>query len=362
MDKDWFASRLLAWYKMQDRKLPWKESRDPYIIWLSEIILQQTRVQQGTPYFLKFVDRYPTVKDLANAEEQELFKLWEGLGYYNRARNLHHTAKYIAYELGGKFPNTYQGLLDLKGVGPYTAAAISAFAYDLPQAVVDGNVFRVLARVFDLDTPIDSGTGKMLFQELAMELLDENRSADYNQAIMDLGATVCTPRSPSCTDCPLGEQCLARSNSLIAERPVKKKKAARKDRFFQYFYLESGVFTWIRKRVEKDIWRNLYEFPLVETAGPVEEVGHLIKGLSFIHAENPVTLAGRTRVFKQTLSHQVIHATFWILQLEEDVELADSQFSRVERAALETYPWPRLFNWFFEDQTLSLELPFPKGD
>ena len=203
--KHFFTKNLLKWFASHHRPMPWKGEKNPYLIWLSEIILQQTRVEQGLPYFLKFKENYPTVTDLANAPEDEVMRLWQGLGYYSRARNLHFTAKYIAYDLNGEFPNTYTEILKLKGVGAYTAAAISSFAYDLPNAVVDGNVYRVLARYFGIETPIDTTEGKKKFTKLAYELLDKKRPADYNQAIMDLGATQCTPKNPNCKNCPLNK-------------------------------------------------------------------------------------------------------------------------------------------------------------
>ena len=222
--KHFFTKNLMAWFATNHRPMPWKGEKNPYLIWLSEIILQQTRVEQGLPYFLKFKENYPTVTDLANAPEDEVMRMWQGLGYYSRARNLHFTAKHIAYDLNGVFPKTYVEILKLKGVGTYTAAAIASFAYDLPNAVVDGNVYRVLARYFGIETPIDSTIGKKEFTKLAYELLDNKRPADYNQAIMDFGATQCKPKKPNCINCPLNQKCIGFNTQKIDTLPIKTKK------------------------------------------------------------------------------------------------------------------------------------------
>ncbi|NJN78344.1 MAG: A/G-specific adenine glycosylase, partial [Saprospiraceae bacterium] len=224
-----FTPNLLFWFSKNYRPMPWKGERNPYYIWLSEIILQQTRVEQGLPYFLKFKENYPTIKDLAAATEDEVMLLWQGLGYYSRARNLHFTAKYITYELDGIFPNTYSEIIRLKGVGSYTAAAIASFAYNLPHAVVDGNVYRVLSRYFGIHTPIDSTEGKKQFEKLANDLIDKERAADYNQAIMDFGATHCTPRNPSCSACILSSNCIGFNTQKNDILPVKTKKIKKKE-------------------------------------------------------------------------------------------------------------------------------------
>src|SRR5690606_265290 len=263
--QQYFTRRLMHWHATHnDRSLPWKEEKDPYKIWLSEIILQQTRAQQGLPYYIKFTEAYPKVKDLATAAEEEVFRLWQGLGYYNRCRNMLATARYIHTELGGKFPRSFEEIQNLKGVGAYTAAAIASFAYGLPHAVVDGNVYRVLSRYFGIDKPIDSTAGKKEFTKLADALLDKTGSAGYNQAIMDLGATVCKPASPDCDGCPLAEKCFARANGLIADLPVKSKKLTIKTRHFHYILFLHDGHLWIRKRTEKDIWQNLHEPFLIE--------------------------------------------------------------------------------------------------
>src|ERR1700753_3037261 len=234
-----FARILLKWHGSKNhRKMPWKGEKNPYRIWLSEVILQQTRVDQGWAYYEKFLEAFPTVHDLAHAPEQKVFKLWEGLGYYNRCRNLIATAKKIDAEYNGEFPNTYEEILALKGIGPYTAAAIASFAFDLPHAVVDGNVTRVISRYFGINTPIDTTAGKKLYTELADALLDKEHAAAYNQAIMDFGATVCLPRNPLCTDCIQAPDCQARQHGWTAQLPVKEKSIQKKERWFYYFIVE----------------------------------------------------------------------------------------------------------------------------
>jgi A/G-specific adenine glycosylase len=262
-----FSDLLLEWYDQTNKRiLPWKASQNPYHIWLSEIILQQTRVEQGKPYYVKFIDKYPTLKELAAADESEVMKLWQGLGYYSRARNMLETAKFIDKEYDSIFPNQYVLIKKLKGVGDYTAAAIASFAFNLPYAVVDGNVFRVLSRCFEISTAIDSGKGKKTFTYLANSLLSIQRPADFNQAIMDLGALICTPVSPKCKECPFIKICQASKNNTTAAFPVKSKKMVKKNRYFYYFVWKSiENKTVIKKRMEKDIWKGLYDFPLFES-------------------------------------------------------------------------------------------------
>lgn len=260
------SKQLIFWYLQNKRELPWRKTKDPYRVWLSEIMLQQTRVAQGLPYFLKFTEAFPTVFDLAKAEESEVLKLWQGLGYYSRARNLHFTAKYISEELEGVFPKSYKELLQLKGVGDYTASAIASICYDESFAVVDGNVYRVLSRYFGVATSINSTKGIKEFKELAQTVIDETQPGVYNQAIMDFGALHCKPQNPLCDECPLAESCVALANNSVKELPVKEKKIKIKKRYFNYLVpVTEDNQTVLEERVGKGIWQGLYQFPLVET-------------------------------------------------------------------------------------------------
>ena len=314
MSKD-FSTKLLRWQEDNPRPLAWKGSKNPYHIWLSEIILQQTRVEQGTPYYIKFTSNYPTVADLANAPENKIMEDWEGLGYYSRARNLHASAKYIHETLGGKFPETYEEILKLKGVGTYTAAAIASFAYDLPYAVVDGNVYRVLSRIFGIHLPIDSTAGKKYFQEEVNKLLPKEKAAAFNQAIMNFGAKHCTPKLPSCNSCPFAEDCVAKKDDLIGELPRKKNKLSKKARYFNYLILTDSASVQIVERISKDIWQNLFEFPLLETQQETKlnQMELLLEEQALFKDKFEISFIGGG---KQTLSHQIIHAKFYKIELK----------------------------------------------
>ena len=338
---------LLDWYRLNRRSLPWRETRDAYRIWVSEIILQQTRVAQGLDYFLRFMERFPTVELLADADEDEVMKLWQGLGYYSRARNLHTAAKQIVAM--GAFPDTYEGVRALKGVGDYTAAAICSIAYGLPHAVVDGNVYRVLSRLYGVDTPIDSVAGKKEFAMLAKAMLGNHEPGEYNQAIMDFGALQCTPGMPDCSVCPLCEYCVARAKGRVAELPVKGHKTQTKNRYFNYIYVRAGAYTYINKRSDDDIWRNLYEFPLIETEKEVsEEEFYRLPQLQLLlgGATNP-HFRMVCKGVKHVLSHRVIWANFYELILPEDTGLLAS-YMRIREDELETFPVSRLMSLFLE--------------
>jgi len=260
-----FSNILIAWYLHNKRSLPWRETKDPYHIWLSEIMLQQTRVAQGLPYYEKFVSAFPTVHNLADASEDTVLKLWQGLGYYSRARNLHATAKYISNDLNGVFPNTFEELLKLKGVGDYTASAIGSICFNLPTAVVDGNVYRVLSRFFNINTPINSSEGIKTFKKLAQELLDTSNPGEFNQAIMEFGARQCAPQSPDCPNCVFNDKCLAFQTKKVKELPVKIRKTTVKKKYFNYLvFISDDQKTILQQRLEKGIWQQLYEFPLIE--------------------------------------------------------------------------------------------------
>ena len=343
----------MQWFSNSHRPMPWKGEKNPYLIWLSEIILQQTRVEQGLPYFEKFKNKYPAVTDLANAPEDEVMKMWEGLGYYSRARNLHTAAKYIANELGGIFPNTHKEILGLKGVGPYTAAAIASFAYGLPYAVVDGNVYRVLSRYFGIEEPIDTTSGKKLFAALAQELLDEQQAGDYNQAIMDFGATQCTPASPACGKCPFVKKCSAFELKKINSLPVKSKKLKRRQRFFNYLILNLDGKVFIKKRVEKDIWRDLYEFPMIETNELVENEQNWRDWLG----ESKAALESVSQPMKQDLTHQRIIARFWEISIEENgFEKQEESWLKINRENIEEYAFPKVIDMYLRQNFLTLRL------
>jgi A/G-specific adenine glycosylase len=335
-----FSTLIISWYGIHKRNLPWRNTNDPYPIWLSEVILQQTRVDQGTPYFNHFIALFPSIHDLASASEQTVLKAWEGLGYYSRARNLHHTAKTISNELKGVFPSTYAELLRLKGIGPYTAAAIASFSFNACIAVVDGNVYRVLSRVFDLDIPINSPQGQRMFAELAQQIISEQKPAEHNQAIMELGALICLPTQPKCPNCPLVEKCLSFANKTILNRPVKHAKKKPRSRYFIHFVFLDEDQTLIQQRLKKDIWQHLYEFPGIEV-GEQEEHRKYLEG--FGEPIESVTLP------PHILSHQRIHATFYVFNnLPERIE---AQWILSPLANLHTYPFSRLTLKFLETKS-----------
>jgi len=347
-----FTTHLLQWAKEHPRNLPWKDTKDPYKIWLSEIILQQTRVAQGTPYYEKFAATYPRVEGLANAPEDEVMRMWEGLGYYSRARNMHAAAKYIAQELKGKFPNTHKEILKLKGVGPYTAAAIASFAFELPHPVVDGNVYRVLSRRFGIETPIDSTEGKKEFALLAEELLDKKKPSIYNQAIMDFGATHCKPTNPSCDDCPLQKNCVAYHKGLISKLPLKSKKLKKTTRYFHYFMLQLPNDTFLlQKRIGKGIWRNLYQFPLIEASQLLsfEELRETEEWQKLLNKQS-IIFQKTSKTYKHLLTHQTIFISFFELQLKERSN-GLSDCIEVKAADFDNYAFPRVMNRFLEDKS-----------
>jgi A/G-specific adenine glycosylase len=354
MKKKHFKTQLLAWFAHNHRPLPWKGERDPYLIWLSEIILQQTTVAQGLPYFERFCARYPSVNDLAAAPDDDVMKLWEGLGYYSRARNLLATARHISFELNGSFPTTYNDILTLKGVGPYTAAAIASFGFGEAKAVVDGNVFRVLSRVFGIDTPIDSTEGKHIFNQLAAEVLDEKRPADFNQAIMDFGATHCTPSRPKCgKDCPMSAFCTAFAEQTVDNLPVKSKKMTKRERFFNYLILNDGDAVYIRKRTEKDIWQDLYEFPLVETAILTEDATAIFDAFN-PNIKDEFMVEKKSAPMRQLLTHQRIIAIFWEIKVENAAILIGSDFLKIDRKEVVKYAFPKVIDNYLSSNELSL--------
>ncbi|CAL68514.1 A/G-specific adenine glycosylase [Christiangramia forsetii] len=340
------SNRLTHWYLQNKRDLPWRKTHEPYHIWLSEIMLQQTRIEQGLPYYNKFIQAYPSVFDLANATPEEVLKLWQGLGYYSRARNLHETAKYVAFELNGKFPGTYKGLLKLKGVGDYTASAIASICYNEPVAVVDGNVYRVLSRIFGIDTPINSAAGIKEFKLLAQELLDKNDPATFNQAIMEFGALHCKPQKPKCEICPFNDSCLALKNDKIKELPVKLKKNKVKKRYFNYLvFNHENETTILEQRVGKGIWNGLYQFPLVESERLIDEK----ELVTFEAFKNSITGSGvELELFNEIpvihkLSHQHLITRFWV------VNSGTASENSVKLKNVTDYPVPVLIENFLNE-------------
>lgn len=328
---------LLNWYGSNKRDLPWRKTTNPYLIWLSEIILQQTRVEQGMPYYYRFIEEFPTVKDLAQAQEKDVLRLWQGLGYYSRARNIHFTAKYICETLNGVFPTTYDGLLKLKGIGPYTAAAIASIAYNEPKAVVDGNVYRVLARLTNNNTPINETKGIKHFQTLANELIDSKVPGNFNQAMMELGAIICTPSSPKCENCPVNVYCEGRKAKTVDSLPVKLKKVKVKTRYINYLVFRNRDNFALRERQAGDIWQGLYDFPSVECeiANAHDNVLSFLSGL-----ELEIESINESHHLKHILTHQVIHATFWNVRLKKTSSKIEASF--FSKNEIEQLPKPKL--------------------
>lgn len=343
-----FSSTLISWYAEHRRDLPWRNTSDPYCIWISEIILQQTRVVQGLDYYLRFVQRFPDVFSLAKAEEDEVLKYWQGLGYYSRARNLHAAARSMQHG----FPTTYPEVRALKGVGDYTAAAICSIAYGLPYAVVDGNVYRVLSRYWGIDLPIDTAAGKKHFAALAQELLPPAEASMYNQAIMDFGALQCTPQSPDCLRCPLIDTCVAVLTDRVQELPVKQPKQKPSSRYFNYIYVRTGAYTYIHQRKENDIWRNLYEFPLIETETDLTESEFLAlpQFQSLIAPGEEPLIRCVCPPVKHVLSHRIIHAHFYEVQLPPGSR-SFAAYQCVPIDELSHYAVSRLIHQFLEKYT-----------
>lgn len=344
-----FSKHLIAWYLQNKRDLPWRKTTHPYPIWLSEVMLQQTRVAQGLPYFLRFMEAFPTVFELAAAPEEQVLKLWQGLGYYSRARNLHGTAKYVADELGGNFPPNYAGLLKLKGVGDYTAAAIASMAYGEAVPVVDGNVYRVLARYFGIETDISSSGAKKQFTELAASLMPKGKASEFNQAMMEFGALQCVPKNPDCSVCVLNTECVAFNTGRVSELPVKLKKTKVANLYFNYLVVKDGQGrSIIQKRTAKGIWHNLYQFPLIETEGSIadQEVIQLIKGYGFAFPINQIELL-IPQVILHKLSHRHLHIRFW--EVSTDVIVPES----IEPEVFKSYPFPIVIYNFIEKHWLT---------
>lgn len=344
-----FASKIVGWYRLHKRDLPWRETSNPYYIWLSEVILQQTRVSQGLAYYQRFVANYPTVAHLAAATEDQVLKDWQGLGYYSRARNLQAAARQVVDDFGGVFPREYEAIRSLKGVGDYTAAAIASLAFGLPYAVLDGNVYRVISRVFGIEAPIDTPAGKKEIMEALEAVFDRKHPAEFNQAIMEFGALHCTPRSPGCADCVLADQCLALANGRVEALPVKSKTTRIRDRYFYYLVLEKGDTVYLEKREAGDIWTGLFQFPLLETESEMpltalENWPELQK-----MAGRDFRLADMSEQYKHVLSHQRLYARFLRIRPGKGFRPAAS-WRAVEKERVETYAVPRLIHRYLEDE------------
>jgi A/G-specific adenine glycosylase len=347
MNVEFFRRNLLNWYSQQNRDLPWKGIKDPYKIWLSEIILQQTRVAQGLPYYLKFIEKYPTITAFALANDDDVMRIWQGLGYYSRARNMLVTARIITAEYNHKFPESFDELLQLKGIGNYTAAAIASFAFDLPHAVVDGNVYRVLSRIFGIETAIDTTQGKHKFAQLADKLLDKKHAAQYNQALMDFGATQCVPKNPDCVNCVFKNSCEALKLGMVANLPIKEKKLTKKNRYFNFFYITDGKNIVVEKRQENDIWQNLYQLPLIETKAHIT-IDKLLKPSTI--DKHPFLKNLKPRFIKnikagvvkqQVLTHQKLLIQFYMLQLP-NLQMHDiTGFEIITNQQINDYGFPK---------------------
>ena len=340
IDED-FSLKLIKWYNVNKRDLPWRKTNDPYKIWISEIVLQQTRVDQGLPYYLNFIKEFPKVQNLANANEDKVLKLWQGLGYYSRARNLHFTAKLISKELNGKFPENYNELLKLKGVGEYTASAIASFAFNEKKAVLDGNVFRLLSRYYGVLVPIDSVKGKKIFNSLAYKNLPKSNYATYNQSIMEFGALQCKPSNPDCGICPLNIKCWAFINLKTKDLPCKEKKIKVRLRYFNFVIIQDNKSVIMEKRLSKDIWRNLYQFPLFETANEnFEPPKNLVQNYSLIKKTKAV----------HKLTHQKLNVVFWHFKCKKNLVEKDQMVVKIKNIL--KYPVPKIVeNYIVENIT-----------
>lgn len=347
------ANSIVNWYRKNARDLPWRHIRDPYTIWISEIILQQTSVAQGTSYFLRFMEAFPDVQSLAEAPEDDVLKLWQGLGYYSRARNLHFTAQLIMSNYGGQFPNTYKDILSLKGIGPYTAAAVGSFAFDLNHVVVDGNVLRFMSRLLGIQKAIDTTETKKLITVQAQALLDHAKPAEFNQAIMEMGALVCTSKKPNCDSCPVATHCIAKKKNIVPVIPFKEKKIKKRHRYFHfYFVIDSIGNTLLTKRTKKDIWQGLYQFPMQELTSFDEEasisdfLGLDTYGISGVYSSD---------IMRQTLTHQRIHAKFHKIELQGKIKAKDyDDYILIPVDNMNKYPLPKIMDLYFNDLSITL--------
>ena len=344
-----FHKILTDWYQENKRDLPWRENKDPYFVWISEIILQQTRVDQGIGYFLRFKKQFPTIKSLASAQENDVLKIWQGLGYYSRARNIHFAAQQIVNEHNDKFPNTYDKIIKLKGVGDYTASAIASIAFGLPHAAIDGNVYRVLSRIFGIKTPIDSSTGKKEFRDLADQLIDSQNPGNYNEALMEFGALQCTPKNPVCRNCPFQNQCIALSNGEINALPVKSNKIKIRHRYFNYLYIRHKPTIYLEKREGNDIWQNLFQLPLIESEKSLT-IEELLLEKQFQSTFDPhqIVIETVSKEIIHLLSHQKLHVKFIEIALLKPMN--NQNWIMTHENELGEYPLPKVITNFLMDK------------
>lgn len=349
-----FSHLIIRWYQQNKRSLPWRETSDPYAVWLSEVILQQTRVDQGIAYYLAFIERWPDVKSLAQASEQEVLRMWQGLGYYSRARNILFAAQQIVNEYKGMFPSNFEQIKQLKGIGDYTASAIASIAFNKPYSAIDGNVMRVLARYFGIEEAIDTSAGRKILTQLSDELLDKQNPGVYNQAVMEFGAMQCVPVSPQCTVCIFSNSCRAFSLNRVSELPVKQKSIKTRKRFFNYFIctyqLNDKCFVRLNKRVGKDVWKGMFDFPLIETDEEVD-FSQLMQHKLFntIAASDQFVFSKSSGQVKHVLTHQIIFARFYHLQCIETIDLKTNfDVSLVDVKKLNEYPLPRLIDKYLQ--------------
>ena len=342
-----YSMAIIDWYKKNKRDLPWRNTNDPYQIWISEIILQQTRVIQGLDYYSRFLRRFPDIQSLAEAEQEEVLKYWQGLGYYARARNMHEAAKSIQSNFQGVFPQRYEDILTLKGVGSYTAAAIASLAWNQPYPVVDGNVFRVLGRLFAVDVPYDTGKGKKLYEELACSLMDSQQAGLHNQAIMEFGALQCVPQNPECSQCPLKNKCLGFLSGTPHHFPVKQHIVKVRERYFNYFFILHEGNTYLLRRIKKDIWEGLFEFPMIETAQSMsfEDICETETFKKLFHDTGKITFSTVSSEVKHVLTHQILHARFYKVEIQKDNSLL-KEYIKISLEKIEDYAIPRLIHRF----------------
>ncbi len=345
-------NNLFNWYNIHKRDLPWRNTQNPYYIWISEVILQQTRVNQGYDYFRKFINRFPDIKTLANSEEQDVLIIWQGLGYYSRARNIHSAAKHIMKEFNGVFPDKYEDILNLKGIGEYSAGAIASLAFKKPYPAIDGNVQRVISRLYEIEKPINSVKGKNEIKNIVLSLIDKNQPDIFNQSLIELGALICKPLNPDCESCPINNHCFAFKNKTQLNYPVKIKINKPKDRFFYYIVIKikknNQEYIYINKRIKNDIWKNLYDFPLVESKLQISLKDTIFNIISKLLIHNNFTINKISSSIKHQLTHQTIYATFIEIETEQEIN-EKTNYILIPVKQLKDYPLPKLIENYVED-------------